>query len=199
MRQKSSVLLFLFTSYISLVSTIPALPSLILPTPISESNQTLLLQQNQTANLSRIDILGNAFKCYDAKLFASRRANWGDCARAVALLPNFHVPGKFIEGPLPNVNPLHLPHQESWESCRVTVDLKQGVLEEESSWLSINVASTKIIDACRVGQGDYAKTGGNTSVGTRGDIEISIEKDRDKSRNRQFLLDDGDDNSTATS
>ena len=199
MRQVSSVLLFLFTSFTNFVSTIPALPSLILP-PLPSDNQTLFSQQqNQTTNLSRIDILGNAFKCYDAKLFASRRANWGDCARAVALLPNFHVPGRFIEGPLPNVNPLHLPHEESWESCRVTVDLKQGVQSEESSWLSINVASTKIIDACRVGQGDYAKTGGNTSVGTRGDIEISIEKDRDKSRNRQLFGDDGDDNSTATS
>ena len=71
----------------------------------------------------------------------------------------------------------------------MTVDLKQGIREEESSWLSINVASTKIIDACRVGQGDNAKTGGNTSVGSRGDILVSIEKDRPA---KVHLLDDQD-------
>lgn len=162
---------YIFLTLFSHVYAVPALSPLLLP-----QNQSAFNFSDSNHGTTR---LGNAFECFDASIFSSsRRANYGDCARAIALLPNFHVPGEFTPGWNPDSNPWALPHQKIWLTCQVTVNLKSGYNSEESSWLSINVAGEKIMNACQVSYGDHAKTGGETTVGTGGGISVTLERHR---------------------
>lgn len=49
---------------------------------------------------------------------------------------------------------------------------------DESSWTAINVAALKVVQACAMGYGSSARTGGETTAGTEGRIRVDVEHTR---------------------
>lgn len=138
----------------------------------------LVLHDNTTAfNLT--GWLNEPYECFDAQLFNSRRAKISDCYRAMAALPNYHESRVFINGQGdPDLNPYLLPYTATKLGCQIKVELVSGVEEEESTWLSINMAASKVLHACQVGYSQDAKTGGMTRVGSNDHISVTIERAR---------------------
>jgi len=136
----------------------------------------LVLNDNITAfNLTRW--LNEPYDCFDARLFNSRRARISDCYRALASLPNYHESRTFVNGQGdPDLHPYLLPYTATKLGCQITVELVPGAVEEESTWLSINMAASKVILACQVGFSQEAKTGGSTRVGSNDHISVTVEK-----------------------
>jgi hypothetical protein len=73
------------------------------------------------------------------------------------------------------MNPYLLPYTAVYHGCQIKVELVYGDIEE-SSWLSINIATTKVMNACLVGYSQDAETGGMTRVGGDNRMRITIEK-----------------------
>ncbi|KAF6234679.1 hypothetical protein HO173_007305 [Letharia columbiana] len=145
--------------------------------PINNALDLLSLAATTTppSNLTLpIPILGDPYSCFDAYLFNDRRAKVSDCTRAAAFLPNRHEPGTFHRGDS-DADPFALPYVETYHSCSVKVDLKFG-RPDEGSWLSVNIAVKKIIEACMVGQYPIGQTGGVTTAGTEGRIAVTVGK-----------------------
>ena len=119
-----------------------------------------------------IDALNNNYQCYETHLIKDRRAKTIDCLKAAAFLPNLHDVGTFYRGTDP-ADPFALPYEEKSGTCRVKIDLKFG-RPDQSSWIVINIALRKVIDACQfVVKGE--RTGGETTAGTDGRIIIRAE------------------------
>jgi len=126
-------------------------------------------------NLSNLDA-SEPYECFEGRLFHSRRAKIGDCARALAALLNYHSTATFINGTGdPDMNPYLLPYTTVYHGCQIKVELVYGDIEE-SSWLSINIATTKVMNACLVGYSQDAETGGMTRVVCDNRMRITIEK-----------------------
>ena len=122
------------------------------------------------------DQLGEPYDCFDASLFNSRRAKISDCYQAMAGLPNYHRFRMFTTGTGDrDLNPYLLPYTQIRLGCQIKVELVAGP-EEESSWLSINLAVGKILNACQVGYSQEAKTGGWTRVGNDDRILVTVER-----------------------
>lgn len=73
------------------------------------------------------------------------------------------------------MNPYLLPYTAIYAGCQVKVELVYEALEE-SSWLSINIATAKVLNACLVGYSQDAKTGGMTRVGNDNRMLVTVEK-----------------------
>ncbi len=73
------------------------------------------------------------------------------------------------------MNPYLPPYTAVYHGCQIKVELVYGDIEE-SSWLSINIATTKVMNACLGGYSQDAKTGGLTRVGGDNRMRITIEK-----------------------
>ena len=158
---------FLMCVGVQLINTVLASPAL----PI------LAINQNHTAltglNTSR---LGNRYQCFEPEFkFVDRRAYIMDCLRAAAFLPNFHQPGLFYRGNDPD-DPFALPYQMTIKTCRIKVDLDFGH-PDHSSWIAINLAVGKIIDACKL-RTRGSRTGGQTWAGNAGYIVITAENSK---------------------
>lgn len=136
-----------------------------------------LTSNSQALNLIDLDAF-NPYECFAGQIFNSRRAKMGDCTRTLARLPNYHTIRDFINGTGdPDLNPYLLPYTATHAGCQIKVELVYGDLEE-SSWLSINIATTKVMNACVVGYSQDAKTGGTTRVGLNNWMRITIERTR---------------------
>lgn len=140
------------------------------------ASPALPIHQNHTAltGLSTSS-LGDKYQCFEPEFFVDRRANIMDCFRAAAFLPNFHQPGLFHRGNDPD-NPFALPYQMTIKTCRIKIDLDFGH-PDQSSWIAINLALRKIIDACQLKPGG-SRTGGQTWAGNAGYIVITAENSK---------------------
>ncbi len=120
--------------------------------------------------------LSAPYQCLPLKIFGSTRGKLGDCAHAIAFLPNYHEAGTFYRSPNPsNADPFALPRTEVYKSCQVKIDLKFGRVDV-SSWTAINIAAGKVMAACTIGYRDAATTGGETIAGNEDRIVISLGK-----------------------
>ena len=116
--------------------------------------------------------LGNPYQCYEPHLRKDRRAKTIDCLRAAAFLPNLHEPGVFHRGD-DLEDPFSLPHAVNFKTCRVKFDLRFG-RPDVSSWIALNLALRKILDACQISLGGE-RTGGQTTAGDAGMIILTAE------------------------
>ncbi|KAL8768191.1 MAG: hypothetical protein Q9209_005500 [Squamulea sp. 1 TL-2023] len=119
--------------------------------------------------------LDNWYSCFDTKATIYRRAKYNDCARAAAQLPNLIEAKTFHRGGDLATDPYALPKVKIHNSCQIRVDLRFG-RSDESSWLGINIAMSKIMAACSSGYGQYEATGGEIVTGSQDFIIISVEK-----------------------
>lgn len=138
----------------------PALPIL-----NTKHNHTSLASLNATE-------LGNPYQCYEPHLRKDRRAKTIDCLRAAAFLPNLHEPGIFHRGDDLD-DPFNLPHTVIVKTCRIKFDLRFG-RPDVSSWIALNLALRKILDACQLTLGGE-RTGGQTTAGSAGMIILTAE------------------------
>ena len=127
-----------------------------------------------SSNVTLNNELNNSYQCFEAHLRKDRRAKTLDCLRAAAFLPNLHDPGAFHRGGDPD-DPFALPYNVVSGTCRVKIDVRFG-RPDQSSWLVINMALRKIIDACQFALGGD-RTGGETTAGTGGRIMITAESE----------------------
>lgn len=155
------------------------IPCLILPCLSAPPIHPALNLTSNPQALNLVDLNANQpYQCLEGKIFHSRRARIGDCTRALARLPNYHTIRDFVNGTGdPDLNPYLLPYTATYSGCQIKVELVYGE-SEESSWLSINIATTKVINACVVGYSQDAMTGGITRVGLQDRMRITIEKTR---------------------
>lgn len=132
---------------------------------------------NQPASSNFTGLLNEPYECFDAQIWErSRRAKISDCYRAMASLPNYHRFRVFANGEGDrDLNPYLLPYTQTRLGCQIKVELTSGA-SEESSWLSINMATNKILNACQVGYSQQAMTGGWTRVGNDDRILVTVEK-----------------------
>lgn len=114
------------------------------------------------------------YKCFDTRATMYRRAKFNDCAHALAQLPNLIEAKTFHTGGDPDADPYALPKIEVYHSCQVKVDLRFG-RSDESSWLAINIATSKIMHACSLGYGHSQTTGGQITAGKESFIIITVE------------------------
>ena len=128
-------------------------------------NHTSLASLNATE-------LGNPYQCYEPHLRKDRRAKTIDCLRAAAFLPNLHEPGIFHRGDYFE-DPFSLPHTVIFKTCRIKFDLRFG-RQDVSSWIALNLALRKILDACQFTIGGE-RTGGQTTAGNAGMIILTAE------------------------
>lgn len=119
--------------------------------------------------------LDNFYACFDTGPNINRRAKFNDCARAAVQLPNLIDPKTFHYGGDRDRDPYALPKVKTHNSCQVRVELRFG-RSDQSSWLGINVAMGKIMDACSSGYGQYETTGGQILAGTQDFISITVER-----------------------
>ncbi|KAL8919106.1 MAG: hypothetical protein Q9172_005136 [Xanthocarpia lactea] len=119
--------------------------------------------------------LNNLYACFDTGTTVRRRAKFNDCARAAAKLPNLVEAKTFHRGEDSDNDPYALPKVMIHNSCQIKIDLRFG-RSDESSWLGINVATSKIMAACSSGYGQYTTTGGETFAGTGGFIVVTVER-----------------------
>lgn len=106
----------------------------------------LLILHNDITAFNLTGWLNEPYECFNAQLFDSRRAKIGHCYRVMAALPNYHEPRLFINGEGdPDLNPYLLPYTATKLGCQIKVEMVFGVEEEESTWLSINVAASKVL------------------------------------------------------
>ena len=138
----------------------PAIPLLNI-----KHNQTLLPSLNASE-------LANPYQCYEPHLRKDRRAKTIDCLRAAAFLPNLHEPGVFHRGD-DIEDPFSLPHTVIVKTCRIRFDLRFG-RPDVSSWIALNLALRKILDACQISLGGE-RTGGQTTAGSAGMIILTAE------------------------
>ncbi|KAI4253996.1 MAG: hypothetical protein L6R42_007357 [Xanthoria sp. 1 TBL-2021] len=127
-----------------------------------------------TSNL-KVRALDNWFACFDAKATSHRRARFNDCARAAAQLPNLIELNVFHRGGDPGTDPYALPKIKVHKSCQINIDLRFG-RPDESSWIAINVAVSKIMAACSAGYGASETTGGELAAGNENFIIVTVEK-----------------------
>lgn len=165
MKLCSTYLLTLTSTLITSASTSPTPPTLTLNQPDLASNLTT-------------NPLGNPFECWNAALYHSRRASLSDCASAIALLPNLDAHHVFTVGFAPNVDPYTLPRIHTFGHCQVSITMASRDSRDESSWAAINVAALKVVQACAMGYGPNARTGGETTAGTEGRIRVDVEHTR---------------------
>ena len=130
------------------------------------------ISSNLTLDALETNELNNPYQCYEAHLGRDRRAKTIDCLRAAAFLPNLHDPGDFHRG-TDLEDPFALPYDVTHGTCRVKIDVRFG-RPDRSSWIVINIALRKIIDACQFVIGGE-RTGGETTAGTDGRIIIRAE------------------------
>lgn len=123
----------------------------------------------------RARALDNWYTCFDGKATDHRRARFNDCARAAAQLPNLIEPSTFHRGGDAGTDPYALPTTKVHNSCQIKVDLRFG-RPDESSWVAINVALSKIMAACSGGYGAYETTGGEILAGKGNFILVTVEK-----------------------
>ncbi|KAI4228569.1 MAG: hypothetical protein L6R36_001522 [Xanthoria steineri] len=123
----------------------------------------------------RARAVDNWYTCFDAKGTDHRRARFNDCARAAAQLPNLIEPSTFHRGGDAGTDPYALPTTKVHNSCQIKVDLRFG-RPDESSWVAINVALSKIMAACSGGYGAYETTGGEILAGNGNFIMVTVEK-----------------------
>ena len=136
-----------------------------LPIPSNKHTNTSLASLN-------ISELGNPYQCYEPHLRKDRRAKTIDCLRAAAFLPNLHEGGIFHRGDDLD-DPFNLPHIVTVKTCRIKFDLRFG-RPDFSSWIVLNLALRKILDACQLTLGGE-RTGGQTTAGSAGMISLTAE------------------------
>ena len=153
------ILLFATTLFVSSSLASPTLP-------------LVNISSNFTPSTLGFDELNNNYRCYEAHLLTDRRAKTIDCLRAAAFLPNLHETGNFYRGSDP-ADHFALPYVEVYGTCRVKIDLMFG-RPDQSSWLVINMALRKVIDACQLAIGGE-RTGGETTAGSGGRITVTAE------------------------
>lgn len=157
-----------FSLYISFLGT-----TLIVSSSLASPTLPLVnISSDIQTNTLELDELNNPYRCYEAHLLTDRRAKTIDCLRAAAFLPNLHDVGAFHRGSNP-ADPFALPYTEVSGTCRVKIDLMFG-RPDQSTWLVINMALRKIIDACQFAIGGD-RTGGETTAGSGGRITITAE------------------------
>lgn len=143
--------------------------------PINNASPLNVLSLTNPSNLTLpIPTLSDPYSCFGAYLFNDRRAKVSDCTRAAAFLPNRHESGSFHLGDS-KTDPFALPYVETYYSCTIKIDLRFG-RPDEGSWISLNIAASKIIKACLVGQYPLGQTGGFTTAGTEGRIAVTVGK-----------------------
>ncbi|KAL8904733.1 MAG: hypothetical protein Q9207_003064 [Kuettlingeria erythrocarpa] len=135
--------------------------------PASSNNDAVPLSKIQSRSLD------NWYQCYDQPGSVQRRAKYNDCARAAAQLPNLVEAKVFHRGGDPNTDPYTLPIVKIHNSCQIKVDLKFG-RSDESSWLGIDIALSKIMEACSLGYGQHETTGGEIVAGSQGFIMVTV-------------------------
>ena len=141
-----------------------------------------LVTVNSSSSLDTLEFnpLNNNYQCYEAGLIKDRRAKTIDCLKAAAFLPNLHDKGDFYRGS-DHEDPFALPYVEVSGTCRVTIDLRFG-RPDESSWIVINIAVKKILDACQLKPGGE-RTGGETTAGAGGRIIVRAENSQWRTTN----------------
>lgn len=155
---------FLVCIGFQLINSVLASPAL--PILAVNHNHTALTGLNTSS-------LGDRYRCFEPEFkLVDRRANIVDCLRAAAFLPNFHEPGVFHRADDPD-DPFALPYQMTIKTCCIKIDLDFGH-PDLSSWIAINLALRKIIDACQIRPGG-SRTGGQTWAGNGGYIVITAE------------------------
>ncbi|KAI4252459.1 MAG: hypothetical protein L6R42_007954 [Xanthoria sp. 1 TBL-2021] len=146
-----------------------------LPTSSEPSSSAINDSSNPaTANL-KVRALDTWFTCFDAKATSYRRARFNDCARAAAQLSNLIEPNVFHRGGDPGTDPYALPRIKVHNSCQIKIGLRFG-RPDESSWIAINVAVSKIMAACSAGYGASETTGGELAGGNENFIIVTVEK-----------------------
>ena len=157
-----------FSFYISFLAT-----TLIVSSSLASPALPLVnISSDILTNILGSDELNNNYRCFEAHLLTDRRAKTIDCLRAAAFLPNLHDAGDFYRGNNP-ADPFALPYTEVYGTCRVKIDLMFG-RPDQSTWLVINMALRKVIDACQFAIGGE-RTGGETTAGTAERITITAE------------------------
>ncbi|KAL8929305.1 MAG: hypothetical protein Q9208_001388 [Pyrenodesmia sp. 3 TL-2023] len=117
--------------------------------------------------------LDNWYQCYDQPGTLKRRAKYNDCARAAAQLPNLVEPKTFHRGGDVSTDPYALPMIKIYNTCQIKVDLKFG-RSDVSSWLGIDIALSKIMEACSLGYGLHETTGGEIVAGSQDLILVTV-------------------------
>ncbi|KAL8669978.1 MAG: hypothetical protein Q9168_005457 [Polycauliona sp. 1 TL-2023] len=145
-----------------------------LPTSESSSSVRNHALNPITSNL-QARALRNWYTCFDTKTTEQRRARHNDCARAATQLPNLIDPKVFHRGGDPGTDPYALPQVQFHNTCQIKVDLRFG-RSDESSWLAINLAVSKIMDACSGGYGAFETTGGEIAAGNRDFVLVTVER-----------------------
>ncbi|KAI4179937.1 MAG: hypothetical protein LQ348_005295 [Seirophora lacunosa] len=140
--------------------------------PTSGSSDSKLLQSIPTLRSRSLD---NWYQCYDSPGAMQRRAKYNDCARAAAQLPNFIEEKTFHRGGDGNTDPYALPIIKRHNTCQITVDVRFG-RSDVSSWVGIDMALSKIMEACSVGYGQHETTGGEIEAGLASFILVTVGK-----------------------
>ncbi|KAI4194043.1 MAG: hypothetical protein LQ346_003775 [Caloplaca aetnensis] len=158
-------------SFYALIATLLMICFERLPTssalPASSNSDAVPLSKIQSRSLD------NWYQCYDQPGFVQRRAKYNDCARTAAQLPNLVEPKTFHRGGDPFTDPYALPIVKIHNTCQIKVDLKFG-RSDESSWLGIDIALSKIMEACSLGYGQHETTGGEIVAGSHDFIIVTV-------------------------
>ncbi|KAG8533442.1 uncharacterized protein KY384_002225 [Bacidia gigantensis] len=121
------------------------------------------------------------YECFPGKLYKTKRARTRDCLGAIMSLPSGHEVGQFHTGGVQDDHELpvkvHAPKGEipQTQICLITVDIGIGETDE-STWLVVTNRVKLLIDACAVGMYLEGRTGGTTTTGKYGRINITVEK-----------------------
>lgn len=104
------------------------------------------------------------------------RPHFADCGQAVRLLATGSKMEDFTSK-TPGRTQCQLPTSMAFGSCRIRVELAEGIIKERTSWMEIGLAATELLIACF--DGAKTKTGGVTQAGEYNKINIHVVKLKD--------------------
>ena len=128
-------------------------------------NDTSVVQVNSTQ-------VGSEFSCTRGRRLSRRRPRFADCGGAIRQLSDNHAAGAFHTGGL--LNPFQLPVTKWHHTCAVRISMKDGIKDDEGTWLSVSLAATQLNIVC-VGTSAFPTyQGGYTTAGRYDGVKVSL-------------------------
>ena len=131
------------------------------------------MSNNSTPSLAASALTGNTL-CHAKGTSIVKTINIADCFTALRQLPNTYSAGFY--GPQSYFGEFQLPQSRTSASCKVSIALRPGYQQEESSWVVVRIGASELIWACtHPGSQPLLYTmGGATTTGRRDGIQITI-------------------------
>lgn len=145
-----------------------------LVTHIKASSILSALTLNGNSRPLNVSISGGQLRCFDWGIRHTRRTKIIDCARVIARLPYYHLPGEFHNDQ--PVDIFSLPHIQQFDRCQVSVTINAQHGRDASSWLAVHAAASDIVFGCVYDYSTLAETGGELTVGNENKIRVTVER-----------------------